>query len=210
MEPSKYLEETEKAAQQLFEGLAFYRQILQEDPRPVFVADVSPDNEDAWRESLARWHKENKATIALSIQKQREYFGYTFSQGTLAGAVLQIAYMGISLFSNNTEVTEACRDFIRPNSKPAKFCIGRQIYDIPIGLIIQAARNQYNHWDEDELRNPAREVFNRIANASGKYTDPAFDVGNPMLQTYSHNVISLLGWRDYEEYATDMSHLLLN
>lgn len=58
MQPSEYIEETSKAVQQLFDALAFYRQILEEDPPPVHVARVSPDDEQAWQRELDRWYEE--------------------------------------------------------------------------------------------------------------------------------------------------------
>lgn len=210
MKPAEYIEETSKAVQQLFEGLAFYRQILEKDPRPVHVASVSPDDKDAWQKEIDRWYEQNKEAIEKSLETQREYIGYTFSQATLAGAVLQIASMGISLFSANTDVPKSVSDFVKPDSKAAKFCIGRTIRDLPLGLIILAARNQYNHWDDPEPHTLTVEVFNRIANHSGKYTDPAFDIRNASLNMYSHNIISLVQWTNYDAYYEDLSNLLLS
>lgn len=207
MRPLEYIEETSKAVQQIFDGLSFYRRILEEDPRPVHVFDANPDDETAWKESLERWYEEMGPTIAKSLEKQREYLGYSFSQTTLAGAILQIASMGISLFSKNNEIPESCRDFVSSKSKHVKFCIGRTVSRLPIGVIILAARNQYNHWDDPKPRALTVAVFDRIANASGKYTDPAFDLKNPSLNTYSHNVISLLKWTTYDAYLADASEM---
>ena len=207
MKPSEYIEETSKAVQQIFDGLSFYRRILEEDPRPVHVFDANPDDETAWKESLERWYKEMGPEIAKSLEKQREYSGYSFSQATLAGAILQIASMGISLFSKNSEVPESCRDFVSPKSKHVKFCIGRIVSRLPIGVIVLAARNQYNHWDDPKPHDLTVAVFDRIANASGKYTDPTFDLKNRSPNTYSHNVVSLLKWTDYDAYLADAKAL---
>lgn len=116
--------------------------------------------------------------------------------------------MAVSLFSNNDEIPESCSSFIAGKSKNVKFCIGRIVNTLPIGIIILAARNQYNHWDDPKPRKLTVDVFDRLANVSGKYTDPAFDLNNSTLQTYSHNVLSLLEWKDYSAYLKDIKALL--
>ena len=163
MKASDYMEETENAVMQLLEGLAFYRDIMKSDPKPVFVASVNPDGKGAWQEQLENWLQENDDKIDSSLQKQREYFGYTFSQGTLAGAILQIACMGISVFSTNNVVPDTCKKFVKPGSNHVKFCCGRKVCNLPIGIIILAARNQYNHWDDPKPRPLTINVFNKIA-----------------------------------------------
>lgn len=207
MQPSNYIEQTGKAVEQLFDGLAFYQKILEDDPMPAFVSSVGPDDKDKWNKEYVRWHREHQAELKTSLEKQKEYMGYKLSQGTLAGAILQIACMGISLFSKSIDVPPAYKPFVDADTQ-AKFCIGRIICDLPIGIVILAARNQYNHWDDPKPRKLTVEVFKRIANASGKYTDPAFDLENPMLQAYSYNVLWLLGWRNYEAYRRDIETLL--
>jgi hypothetical protein len=86
---------------------------------------------------------------------------------------------------------------------------------VPIGLIIYAARNQYNHWDEEHLRNRVNEwVFNTLATRHGikgaeKFKDPAFDLNNKMIQIFSSNVVFILGWHSYDLYLADMENLLI-
>ena len=205
MEATDYLNETESAARQIFEGLAYYRGVLDKDPRPTFVGKVDPERRD---EQLAEWYEQNQEEIRQSLAAQREYLGNTFSQATLAGALLQIAYMGISMFSTNERVPENWQSSINNGSKPARFCIGRCVKGVEVGLLIFAGRNQYNHWDEGELRNPSKAIFDRLANHSSAYIDPAFDLSNEVLDTYSHNIVSVIGWVNYDDYLNDLTLLV--
>ena len=79
----------------------------------------------------------------------------------IAGSILQIAYIAIRDYARPTSKTTGALHFeseirrlIRENPDqakitkfelPAQFCVGRDIGDLPIGMIIYAARNQYAH-----------------------------------------------------------------
>ena len=59
MDASAYIQETEHAVKQLFDGVAYYRRILEEMPKPVFVTNTSFDDKDLWNEAFAKWYEEN-------------------------------------------------------------------------------------------------------------------------------------------------------
>lgn len=142
--------------------------------------------------------------------------GYQFSIGTLCGSILQIAHVGIRYYSKNKAVPPDFSSIIEPGSKVACFCIGRRVREVPIGLIIYAARNQYAHWDEERLKNQVNEcIFNALATNHGmkgaeKIKDPCFDLSNRTIPIYSANVLSILGWNSYDPYIADMKNLLIS
>ena len=156
-------------------------------------------------------NKRNKIKIRAAQIEQKKYLGQTISAGAICGSILQIAFMGIKLFSKRKILPESCKDFLSKNDKRVIFCIGREVRGVPVGLIIYAARIQYNHMDE-ELNNPvAQAVFEKIATyeTKGGCKDPAFDLANPVLKNYSQNIVSLLGWKNYKTYLREMKNMML-
>lgn len=124
--------------------------------------------------------------------------------------------MGIYLFSQNTTIPASCTNLVTPpNKKPIqkaiKFCVGRLVHDIPIGLIVYAGRNQFNHWDDKSFDFPTTQVFQALLNAY--YENPLFDMAyelNYPERTIkaNHLVLNELRWRNYEGYITDMTALI--
>jgi len=194
---------------QLFDGLDYYRNLLKDIYHPMFISDVQIGNEDAHKEDFSRWYEENKETIQDSNEKSQKYFGLSFSNATLCGSILQIASMGIDLFSKNDDIPETCKSIVNPGQKAVKFCLGRIIRGLPLGIIVYAARNQYNHWDDPNPRKITQMVFDALAlqHGYGPVRDPSFDLSNSILKIYSHNVLALLEWKSYESYLNDINTL---
>lgn len=215
MDPERYLQETEHAVKHLFKGLEFYAGILKSINPPIFVATVPLNNdEESTPETRKEWWTRHVKQIKLSWAREREYLGYTVSQASLCGSILQIASMGLQEFSRNVSIPESCREIVEKTK--AKYCIGRTIRGSPIGLIIYAGRIQYNHWNESVtnkslINKTAQKVFDKIATIEEcpGIKDPAFDLRNDALDMYTHNILALLGWRSYETYLKDMRALLL-
>jgi hypothetical protein len=143
MNATGYLSQTEHAVKQLFAALDVYRSILEADPRPAFIYSGDPDDTDARDLALRAWYNENNAAIQESLQRQREYVGLTFSNAMLCGAVLQISAMGITTYSTNSDIPKSCADYVKPGTHASRFCVGRHVKDVPLGLVVLAARNQY-------------------------------------------------------------------
>ena len=222
----QYLERTESAVKILFSGIDSYIQILRDNRPPVFVyrqhGSGNPDNNEAIQQKLedayAKWHSKNEVAIQRSFKAQRQFSAESIALATLCGSVLQIASMGIQMFSSNEEVPselpENLKDKLSCDKKAVKFCIGRKVKTLPIGLLVYAGRNQYNHMDEEKLRPLNKIIFDIAANNyegatedSPKY--PALDLGNPSIINYSTNITGILDWRDYEAYYCDMHSLLV-
>ena len=209
MDASEYIRETEHAVRQLFDGIAHYQHILKEMLNPVFMSNTSFDDKESWEKEFSRWLEENKEELEKSRKKSREYFGLSFSNATLCGSILQIATMAVELFSKNEEIPKRCRSFLNSGQKAVKYCIGRKVRGLPLGIIIYAARNQYNHWDDPKPHKITKAVFDALAlnHNYGHVKDPAFDLSNPTLNIYSHNILGLLEWKSYEAYEEDIREL---
>lgn len=208
MTAQQYLKQTDQAAKQLFKALHYYHRMLKGAVAPAFISSTSDDDERG--REFQCWHRKNKKRIQIALRKQRKYFGQTISQGAICGSILQIAFMGIKLFSKQETLPVICKGILKNSDAQVAFCVGREVKGLPIGLIIYAARIQYNHMDEDLNNKVAQAVFDVITThgTGGKYRDPAFDLNNAVLENYSHNIVSLLGWKTYDAYLKDMKDMI--
>jgi hypothetical protein len=213
--PEEYLNRTESAVTKLFSGIDLYLKILRDAPPPIYVGNAGDTLNKA--PAYKNWVAANRGAIQSSFKVQREFSAESFALATLCGSLLQISAMGIQWFSENEEIPsdlpEALRSSIKPKSKLVKFCIGRKVRSLPIGLIIYAGRNQFNHMDDEELREPSKTIFNLLAHNYVGATDqspgdPAFDLENAILINFSSNITAMLEWRNYESYYSDMKSLV--
>jgi hypothetical protein len=230
----EYLKRTESAVIKIFEGIESYIQILRNSKPPIYVGNAGDTLNR--RPAFENWIAANQAGIQASLKAQRDFSAESFALATLCGSLLQIAAMGIQWFSENEEIPEnlpkSLYSLLKPKSKITKFCVGRKVRSVPIGLVIYAGRNQFNHMDDDELREPNVTIFDLL---SQNYTgttdqsvesitlsaeqaediteqfpkDPAFDLENGILINFASNITGLLEWRDYESYYSDMYSLIV-
>lgn len=206
--PDEYLARTKSAAQHLFDDIAAYFQILRNQRPPVLVGCYA--NEAERDAALQHWMKENSDAIDRGLAGERAFLAEKYALATLCGAVLQIAFMAIRLYSKNAKVPDDISGSVRLNH--AQFCVGRRIRNVPLGLIVYAGRNQYNHIDDDLLREPSSTVFEWLATKHGYgngIRDPAFDLNAGLVWNYPSNITSLIGWRGYDPYETDMRSLFV-
>lgn len=206
----EYLEKTKSAVTKILEGIDSYLKILSE-PQPVYEGDYGDTLNE--RPAYTNWMAANKPAIQSSFKAQRKFSAESFALATLCGSLLQIAYMGIQWFSENKEnsedLPEALCLLITPKNKLAKFCIGRRVRKVPIGLVIYAGRNQFNHMDGEKLSKLNTTIFDLLASNYAEDKDPAFNLKNKRLTNFSHNIIGLLGWENYEVYYLDMHSLIV-
>ncbi len=194
---TEYFSKTESAVIKLFEGIQAYLGVLEPMLAPSRL------REDAPEEVL-------NAAIEASLNAQRKFSSESFALCTLCGAVLQVAEKAIDMYSTNTTIPESAADIISTGSRYAKYCIGREVFNLPIGLVILAGRNQHTHFEAKALRQINVSIFKRIASAHGipNHVDPAFDLENPNLTSLAHNITAILGWRSYDNYLSDMKAML--
>lgn len=204
---SEYLERTRSAAVHLFNGIDSYMAILRDSKPAVLVGNYA--SAEAHEANLEKWATQNADQIEAAMAAQRSFVAEKYALATLCGSVLQIASMAIRLYSTNTAVNQDFADVVKGNK--VAYCVGRLVRGVPLGLVIYAARNQYNHVDDGHLREPSATVFDRLATNHGYGTnlrDPAFDLALGLVWNYPSNVTNLVGWRSYAAYECDMKSLL--
>lgn len=204
---NEYIERTESAVRKFFEGIESYAAVLRRAKVPVLVSDRAPSDAE-----LGDWHAANADALKAVRESQATFFEEVFSLATMCGAVLQVAAKALELFSVNDLIPPEWAVVVK--SKYARYCVGRPIRRVPLGLVILAARNQHAHFlDDKPLREPNIAIFERLAIHHGRNNDPtvrdpAFDLSNRMLVSFAHNVTALLQWRSYEAYESDLKEML--
>ena len=213
-----YIKECETAILQIYKGLEYYKDLLDN----CFSTEVLTIPIDTPAEEIDRitekWAEDNKDKISEEAENQRRYFAQSFSKQTLCGALLQIAFMGIKIYGKPTDIPENIIGFApkKSNSRNTfkKFCSGRIVRGLPIGLIVYAGRNQYNHHDEsDSLSKTNSQIFEIISKNHGikdheDIKEPGLDLNNEKLEIYSSNILSILGWFNLENFENDLNSIL--
>ncbi|MBN2964754.1 hypothetical protein JWV37_08170 [Sulfurospirillum sp. T05] len=157
-----------------------------------------------------------------------------FSKNVIAGSILQIAYMAIKLYSKNetkNSFLSESENFINDNKLQyavnrnktfkfnTKFCAGREIGNMPMGLVIYAARNQFNHMDQrimdlDDLANKLI-LDDLYKNFPQKINDFDLNIYGDNTTLVSYSILDVLGWtfrtskNPYESYKQDINEALL-
>lgn len=205
----EYLSKTETAAKVLFAGVNDYRNMLTEAAKATTFSSSYSDYNDL-ETQYAKWREHNAEKIARAEFLYNHYFAEVFSQATLCGSILQIASKAIEKYSTMDSIPADVEAAVGAHDRIKRFCIGRQVRTMPIGLIIYAGRNQHMHF-EGKLQSPSQRIFNRIATAwdpAGQLKEPAFDPENPMLESLAHNIVGLLDWQTYEDFVRDLTGML--
>ena len=202
-----YLKKTESATRYLFTAAGNYLEPLKEGLKPIFVTGLLPGPEqDA---QYAAWRLENAAALEEAKEARSRFRAELFALDTICGAILQIAEKGLEIYSSNTDVPAPWQGLI--SQKLARFCVGRQVRQTPLGLIVYAARNQHTHFNDEKLHKASENIFNHLAIVPGcdsTVLDQAFNLENPNLISYATNLTALMGWRSYEQYVEDMQEML--
>lgn len=213
--PYDYFSGTEVATRGLFEILRKYRN----DQNSAYVEVFSAkDCED------------------LNSSKEKLEAIIT-AKNVIAGSILHIAYAAIDAYSICAEKPESVKflehelkTLLADNECTArevrgkklqevcfrkKFCVGRKIGDFPIGLIIFAGRNQYNHFKEERLSPENELIFNYLdATCAPQPNDTSFNIyeGRPL---HSYSILQVLKWIDigtedaFDRYQRDMFECFL-
>lgn len=199
---------TETAVRKIFEGVEVYTNLLRPISNLTFICG---EQDVAKKQALyEEWAIRNGEALESSFAAQREYWQQAFAMATLCGAVLQIAAKAIECFSNNSHLSTSLEPIVGRSKTAVPFCIGREVNGMPIGLIIFAGRNQHTHFNDEKLAAVNTAVFKVLAKSSNRShpQDPAFDLENPLIESFASNVTGLLEWRSYEKYASDLRSLL--
>ncbi len=184
------------------------------------------------------WEK-MRALVALTKTKTRleledrkkTYSSTDIAREVVAGSILQIAYVAIASYAKpdgkstialhfESEINRLIRENpdLKPRSDkfelPIQFCVGRDIGHLPLGVIVFAGRNQYNHFYEGKRLSVVNElVFNHLHAMWPKPKNGlSFDLRPGKL--FSYSVLVALGWTDtsrglgYNAYQRDMTDVL--
>lgn len=151
----------------------------------------------------------------------------------IAGSILQIAYVAIKKYgppvtksSNVAKFESGINEFIKENPSkvrwkkkrafelPNEFCIGRDLGFLPLGTVVYAGRNQYNHFYEGERLSVVNELV--FTHLHALYPNPrkgiSFDIRPNKL--FSYSILVALDWIDktselgYDSYKLDMFNTL--
>lgn len=154
--------------------------------------------------SFARMTKTSDPTE--QTKQVKTMFSQHIPRDAIAGAMLQIAFMSMRHFpktGSKNETVTFLEALVNERSKksysyPISHCVGREIIGIPVGLLIFAARNQYNHQDESakRLQYYNRIIFEALDRTLGKVgaTGLGFDLYSEKPTMYAYSVVMLLGW----------------
>ena len=134
-------------------------------------------NEYGWQKMRALVDRSNSKTRKEFDERHAAFTGVDIAREVVAGSILQIAFVGIRKFAPpaakppetlrfEAGMNKIIAELPNPRSPkvtlPVDFCVGRLIGNLPFGMIVYAARNQYNHFDEDRLSVINEIVFNHL------------------------------------------------
>jgi hypothetical protein len=155
----EFIARTKSAVESLFCGIDSYLQILEGARPPVLVGTYSSELEH--KKAVENWTRQNADSIEASFRAQRAFMSERYAQAVLCGTLLQLATMAIRLYSRNRLIPDEFHGIV--NASHAPFCIGRRVREVPIGLVVFAARNQFNHIEDAKLRKPSSVIFEWLA-----------------------------------------------
>ncbi len=220
----QYIDQTEHAVKSMFESIDYYRGLIGMSIPPVAVFRHN-GKEGEFEKKYEEWRSRPEVRQEFEVAKyaREEYQASLFSMHVISGSILQIAFKGIELHAINSKFDDfllyLCHGCNGEKSKSnainiiKKFAFGRVVRGVPLGLVIYAGRNQYNHFDDKSgLRIISRNIFKALATNHdyGDFNDPAFDLERESITSYSSNICSILGWNSYQKYAVDIRSLLSN
>jgi hypothetical protein len=129
--------------------------------------------------------KERHASEGELRAIEQRLAAHEFSVAALAGALLQHAKQGISIV----------------HGAPSNARAGRSLGSLTLRTVIWEGRNQAIHWEEGGLRTAGQNCFAALASEQ----DPKF--ADHARRSLAMDIVELLGWRDFETFATDMRSL---
>ncbi|WP_189378238.1 hypothetical protein [Thalassotalea profundi] len=200
----------------MFQVVQEYRELFRSSLSPVAVLRYS--NEEDFDEEYEKWRSspEIEKKFAAAQLAKEELDGKLFSLHVVAGSILQIAYQAIAMYQDEQELEERYQNLLdgmrKVGNGAKKFFAGRDVRNVPLGLVVFAGRNQYNHLDAgSDLMVLNRNIFRALSHYEKEeynYVNPAFDLQNDNLLSYSSNILSALEWDSFEQYQSDIKNLL--
>ncbi|MDP2170622.1 MAG: hypothetical protein Q8J96_09390 [Rhodocyclaceae bacterium] len=185
-----------------------------------------------WQKMQAFVDLTKSKTIQESAQHKEEFSSTDVAREVIAGSILQIAYFAIeghavrrgkslNAVHFETEINRLIRE--NPNTRrkkgstfslPDKFCVGRDIGHLPLGIVVFAGRNQYNHFTNERLCVVNEVVFNHL---NSLWPSPGNGLSFSLHEDkrpHSYSILAALGWTDitkelgYSAYKRDLCDVL--
>lgn len=187
-------------------------------------------NEYEWNQMRALAERPYAKTQEELEHHTADFNSVNVAREVIAGSILQIAFIAIKrygVFNGKSEnslhferqmnrlISESSNTRVKtPFSLPEEFCVGRDIGHLPLGMLVYAARNQYNHFYENRLNVVNEVVFNHLhdlwPNPGNGFSFNINDGNN----FYCYSMLAALGWRDnadalgYGHYKKDLMEML--
>ena len=140
MTAHEYLDKTAEAVRSAFATIARYDELIEQD------LESRGADHAARLEALAAWVDNPKVSpLVKPASTLSPDEGLSFARDALYGLIFQTAYQGLKLFSTNT--TALPNFCVAGYGGAIPFMVGRQVRNVPLGLIIFAVRNHFNHLD---------------------------------------------------------------
>ncbi|EJM7851412.1 hypothetical protein NOZ11_001869 [Vibrio parahaemolyticus] len=213
MSINTYLDAVDSAIARLLEARKDYHQLISqlftESLPPIYCYNVN-NSRDVIDRDRAAW--ENKPIIRSQLNKSSKALerltNEQFALSIIDGSLLQIACKGFELYSTNEA---PCKHFSSFSPKVNKLAVGELIRDIPVGLIIYAGRNHYNHLEDgSDLRKPTKAIIEKLSenahlyktNIPFKFNDNA---GLPI--NLATNFVELLGWKTVADFRNSFADI---
>lgn len=153
-----------------------------------FNDDVVPMQEQA---KYIAWYGTHRELAELQRQITLLHMSIDFKSASivaLCGAVLQIAKQGISIVHSGL------------SNCPAGRAIGSEY----LKNVIWHGRNQSMHYEEGRFSQAVRDCFSSLEISFGNKFSLDLNTGKNL----AHDVIDILGWKDYSIYKADLRTLL--
>ena len=112
----QYLNETEPAVMDFFASLSRYNRMYDQlwDMKPDLMEEYRDEQTGQMMQRSRQPTADEQAQLQRYLSHAQECFGYRFSEAVLCGSILQIAFMGIRLFSQNTKIPASCATLVDP------------------------------------------------------------------------------------------------
>lgn len=200
----EYLLKIRSAVEKLFEAHYSYLELLKEANSIVSPWCYGNTDKEV-DEQLKNYMNKHRDKIIIGVNAIRKFEAEGFAQAIICGAIFQLAYMAIELFSENEDIPDNLQELNEHKKAVEKFCIGREIFNnVPLGLFIFLGKNIYNHYDDSTLRKYNQLILNRLPDGGHQYKD--LDIINKLYIV--ENLFGNTGMKDYNSFCNELKDML--
>ncbi|MBL8597382.1 MAG: hypothetical protein JNL14_06555 [Devosia sp.] len=155
------------------------------------TSDLNEDFSDAYvHAAFARMAKADQHAQDLRVRVsalEASIGARRLAVQAISGALLQVVKQGIAVVHGSLADAPA----------------GRKVGSVNLKDVVWQGRNQSLHFEENEFRQPLKDVFRALAENYGD----AFCLEKHAGQNLAKSVVWLLGWNSYDQYRADIRDL---